>query len=57
MDEKKKVQTLPLLSLRDLVVFPQMMLPLFVGREKSMQALKEAMRTKSDIVLATQRAS
>ena len=52
MDEKK---ALPLLSLRDLVVFPQMMLPLFVGREKSMQALKEAMRTKSDIVLATQK--
>ncbi len=52
MQEKK---ILPLLSLRDLVVFPQMMLPLFVGREKSMQALKEAMRTKSDIVLATQR--
>ena len=52
MREKK---VLPLLSLRDLVVFPQMMLPLFVGREKSMQALKEAMRTQSDIVLATQK--
>ena len=52
---KKDFQVLPLLSLRDLVVFPQMMLPLFVGREKSMQALQEAMRSKSDIVLATQR--
>ena len=52
---KKSFQVLPLLSLRDLVVFPQMMLPLFVGREKSMQALQEAMRSKSDIVLATQR--
>ena len=50
-----KSQVLPLLSLRDLVVFPQMMLPLFVGREKSMKALQEAMRTKSDIVLATQK--
>ncbi len=52
---KEDSQLLPLLSLRDLVVFPQMMLPLFVGREKSMQALQEAMRSKSDIVLATQR--
>ena len=52
---KEDLHLLPLLSLRDLVVFPQMMLPLFVGREKSMQALQEAMRSKSDIVLATQR--
>ena len=50
-------QILPLLSLRDLVVFPQMMLPLFVGRERSMQALQEAMRMKSDIVLATQKSA
>lgn len=53
----QKSQTLPLLSLRDLVVFPKMMLPLFVGREKSMQALQEAMRTKSDIILATQKSA
>ena len=52
---KENSQLLPLLSLRDLVVFPQMMLPLFVGREKSMQALQEALRSKSDIVLATQK--
>ncbi len=52
---KEDLQLLPLLSLRDLVVFPQMMLPLFVGREKSMQALQEALRSKSDIVLATQK--
>ena len=50
-----KSQILPLLSLRDLVVFPQMMLPLFVGREKSMKALQEALRNKTDIVLATQK--
>lgn len=55
MDQKSQI--LPLLSLRDLVVFPQMMLPLFVGREKSMQALQEAMRMKSDIVLATQKSA
>ncbi len=56
-EQFQKNQVLPLLSLRDLVVFPQMMLPLFVGREKSMQALQEAMRMKSDIVLATQKSA
>ena len=53
----EKTQSLPLLSLRDLVVFPQMMLPLFVGREKSMRALQEALRMKSDIVLAAQKSA
>ncbi len=48
-------ETLPLLSLRDLVVFPHMMMPLFVGREKSINALQHAMNTKTDIVLASQR--
>ena len=48
-------QTLPLLSLRDLVVFPHMMMPLFVGREKSINALQHAMNTKTDIVLASQK--
>ena len=46
--------TLPLLSLRDLVVFPHMMMPLFVGREKSIKALQEAMNGRKDIVLASQ---
>ena len=53
----QKLSTLPLLSLRDLVVFPQMILPLFVGRERSMRALQEAMKIKSDIVLATQKSA
>ncbi len=48
-------QTLPLLSLRDLVVFPHMMMPLFVGREKSINALQHAMSAKTDIVLASQK--
>ena len=52
---QKQVQTLPLLSLRDLVVFPHMMMPLFVGREKSISSLQEAMNTKKDIVLASQK--
>ena len=36
-------QTLPLLPLRDIVVFPQMIVPLFVGRDKSVVALEKAM--------------
>jgi ATP-dependent Lon protease len=46
---------LPLLPLRDLIIFPHMMMPLFVGREKSINALDEAMSKQSDIVLAAQR--
>ncbi len=48
-------KTLPLLSLRDLVVFPHMMMPLFVGREKSIQALQTAMNQKTDIILSAQK--
>lgn len=46
---------LPLLPLRDLIIFPHMMMPLFVGREKSINALEEAMNKQSDIVLAAQK--
>jgi ATP-dependent Lon protease len=54
---RKKLETLelPLLPLRDLIVFPHMMMPLFVGREKSINALEEAMNQQTDIVLAAQR--
>lgn len=50
-----KVNQLPLLPLRDLIIFPHMMMPLFVGREKSINALEEAMSKQIDIVLAAQR--
>jgi ATP-dependent Lon protease len=50
-----KTQQLPLLPLRDLIIFPHMMMPLFVGREKSINALEEAMGKQTDIVLAAQR--
>lgn len=50
-----KNQQLPLLPLRDLIIFPHMMMPLFVGREKSINALEEAMGKQTDIVLAAQR--
>ncbi len=54
---KKETATmkLPLLPLRDVIVFPHMMMPLFVGREKSINALEEAMNKKLDIVLAAQK--
>ena len=47
----------PLLPLRDVVVFPHMMVPLFVGREKSIIALNEVMKTDKKIVLVTQKNS
>ena len=45
----------PVLPLRDIVVFPHMIAPLFVGRKKSILALEEAMRCDSFILLATQK--
>src|SRR5512146_2901653 len=45
----------PVLPLRDIVVFPHMIVPLFVGREKSLKALEEVMRTDTFILLATQK--
>ena len=45
---------LPLLPLRDIIVFPHQVVPLFVGREKSIAALQDAIRTDKEIVLAAQ---
>lgn len=50
-----KTFTLPVLPLRDIVVFPHMVVPLFVGREKSIAALEEVMRAEKRIFLLTQR--
>ena len=47
----------PLLPLRDIVIFPSMVVPLFVGREKSIKALQEVMKLDKSIVLATQKNS
>jgi ATP-dependent Lon protease len=47
--------TLPVLPLRDIVVFPHMIVPLFVGREKSVRALEEVMRNDRQILLSSQR--
>jgi ATP-dependent Lon protease len=49
--------TLPLLPLRDVVVYPHMVLPLFVGREKSIQALEHAMSNGKQVLLVAQRDS
>jgi len=48
---------LPLLPLRDIVVFPSMVIPLFVGRDKSISALNEVMQNEKKIVLVTQKNS
>ena len=51
----KKTLIVPLLPLRDIIVFPHMVVPLFVGREKSIQALENALAQKKDILLVAQR--
>ncbi len=51
------IRTLPVLPLRDIVVFPHMVVPLFVGRDKSVRALEEVMRADKQILLATQKNS
>ena len=52
MNEK---EIFPLLPLRDIVVYPRMIVPLFVGREKSIKALQAAIDSSQNIVLATQK--
>ncbi|MEM8592991.1 MAG: LON peptidase substrate-binding domain-containing protein, partial [Pseudomonadota bacterium] len=44
----------PVLPLRDIVVFPHMIVPLFVGREKSVRALEAVMRDDKQILLSSQ---
>jgi ATP-dependent Lon protease len=52
-----ETKTLPVLPLRDIVVFPHLVVPLFVGRDKSVRALEEVMRHDKQILLATQKNS
>jgi ATP-dependent Lon protease len=54
-DGNPRLRTLPLLPLRDIIVFPHMVVPLFVGREKSIAALEDAMGRDKTIVLAAQK--
>ena len=52
-----KKSTYPVLPLRDIVVYPKMIVPLFVGREKSINALQEVVDKDQNIVLITQKAA
>ena len=51
---ESQVISLPVLPLRDIVVFPHMIVPLFVGREKSIKALEAVMAEDKQIILVTQ---
>jgi ATP-dependent Lon protease len=53
--QSDKTPVYPVLPLRDIVVFPYMVVPLFVGREKSINALEEVMKTDKKILLLTQK--
>ena len=53
--EPAREETIPVLPLRDIVVFPHMIVPLFVGREKSIRALEEVMREEKRILLVAQK--
>ena len=56
MNTKRTQQrTLPVLPLRDVVVFPYMVMPLFVGRAKSISALDEAMNEGKQLLLVSQK--
>ena len=52
-----ETQSLPLLPLRDVVVFPHMVIPLFVGRPKSIKALEIAMESGKSILLVAQKSA
>ncbi|HOM06663.1 MAG TPA: endopeptidase La [Syntrophales bacterium] len=57
MKSKDKLLQLPLLPLRDVVVFPHMIVPLFVGRDKSVAALETAMKMEKGIFMVTQKSA
>jgi len=55
LDDQEKTIVMPLLPLRDVVVFPHMIVPLFVGREKSIAALESAMKYEKGIFMVAQK--
>ncbi|HCI47539.1 MAG TPA: endopeptidase La, partial [Rhodospirillaceae bacterium] len=55
MSDPSAAAQYPVLPLRDIVVFPHMIVPLFVGREKSVRALEDVMADDKQILLLTQR--
>jgi ATP-dependent Lon protease len=54
-EQKTQPNIIPVLPLRDIVVFPHMVVPLFVGREKSVKALEDMMQNDKQIMLVAQR--
>jgi len=56
-DSDQEKVDLPLLPLRDVVVFPHMVIPLFVGRQKSIKALETAMESGKSILLVAQKSA
>ena len=55
MSESTDYKIYPMMSLRDIVVFPHMVAPLVVGRDKSIKALEKAMEERTEIFLTTQK--
>ncbi|OGP66305.1 MAG: endopeptidase La [Deltaproteobacteria bacterium RBG_16_44_11] len=55
INDQEKTIVVPLLPLRDVVVFPHMIVPLFVGREKSIAALESAMKYEKDVFMVAQK--
>lgn len=55
MSEQSVLSEIPVLALRDVVVYPHMVIPLFVGREKSIQCLESAMETDKRVFLVAQK--
>src|SRR3954465_156555 len=53
--QTERIRELPLVALRETVIFPEMIVPLQVGRDKSVQALNRAVAESSPIALVTQR--
>jgi ATP-dependent Lon protease len=54
-DKRSETQSFPLLPLRDVIIFPHMVVPLFVGREKSISALETAAKNGNELFLVTQK--
>jgi len=55
--EVEQIQVLPLVALRDTVIFPEMIVPLQVGRDRSVKALDRAVRTSQPVALITKRSN
>lgn len=57
LDDFNNVESMPMLALRDVVVYPSMVIPLFIGRDKSVKALEDAINGNKKILLVTQKES